>query len=422
MSSTMISIDDLGKKYTIRHERLGDQRYRRLSEDLIQGIKRPFHRLTRGSTEKGTVEEFWALRDVSFNIGEGEVVGIIGRNGAGKSTLLKILSRITEPTEGRVRLRGRVASLLEVGTGFHPELTGRENIFLNGSMLGMKRAEIRKKFDEIVDFSGVEQFIDTPVKRYSSGMSVRLGFGVAAYLEPEILIVDEVLAVGDAEFQRKCLGKMQSVASLGRTVLFVSHNMTAVNSLCSRAILLDKGRISFEGTSQSAVSRYLRTAQPEQRKHSWDPESAPRNEQVRLIAVRVVDRRSEPSGEITVNTPIDLEFDFESYPTDIELNLSVSLFNAEGIRVFNTCSPSARHAKQRVCARCRIPGGLLNDSTYRAQVIIVEDTSRPILVVDDAVAFEVHDVERSGNWFGKWPGALRPQLDWTFEPTHGSIS
>jgi lipopolysaccharide transport system ATP-binding protein len=280
MPSPIISVQNLGKKYTIRHERQGDPSYRRLSEELVRGLKRSFRRQENGDGRSTTAEEFWALRDVSFEVAEGEVVGIIGRNGAGKSTLLKILSRITEPTEGRVHLKSRVASLLEVGTGFHPELTGRENIFLNGSILGMSRAEVRGKFDEIVEFSGVEEFIDTPVKRYSSGMAVRLGFAVAAHLEPEILILDEVLSVGDAEFQRKCLGKMQSVATAGRTVLFVSHNMTAVNALCSRAILLEAGRLTFRGTSESTICRYLRTSQAEQRERRWTRESAPQNEKV----------------------------------------------------------------------------------------------------------------------------------------------
>lgn len=232
----IISVEGLGKKYTIRHE--GQGRYRALREDIFKLPQRLFQR-------KQDKEEFWALKDVSFDIMPGDRVGIIGRNGAGKSTLLKLLSRITEPSTGKITLRGRVASLLEVGTGFHPELTGRENIFLNGAILGMSRAEVRRKFDEIVDFAGVEKFLDTPVKRYSSGMYVRLAFAVAAHLEPEILIVDEVLAVGDAEFQKKCLGKMEQVGQDGRTVLFVSHNMAAVQRLCTTGMLLFSGKLSF---------------------------------------------------------------------------------------------------------------------------------------------------------------------------------
>jgi ABC-type polysaccharide/polyol phosphate transport system ATPase subunit len=247
----VISVENLSKRYVIGHE----TRHDTLRDRLSHGVGRLF----RGRKSAGEEEEFWALRDVSFDIRQGEVVGVIGRNGAGKSTLLKILSRITEPTAGRVSLRGRVASLLEVGTGFHPELTGRENIYLNGAILGMSRMEIRKKFDEIVAFAEVERFLDTPVKRYSSGMYVRLAFAVAAHLEPEILIVDEVLAVGDVAFQQKCIGKMQDVArGEGRTVIFVSHNMVATQSLCDRALLLNAGMIEFDGGPVEAVARYLR--------------------------------------------------------------------------------------------------------------------------------------------------------------------
>src|SRR5438128_5863404 len=250
MSDIAIKVQGLGKKYLLRHQARGRSRYKSLRDVLTDKAKSLLWPGRRQEKAKATREEFWALRDVSFDIKQGEAVGIIGRNGAGKSTLLKLLSRITEPTTGRFEVEGRVASLLEVGTGFHPELTGRENIFLNGAILGMSGAEIRKKFDEIVAFAEVEKFLDTPVKRYSSGMYMRLAFAVAAHLEPEILVVDEVLAVGDAAFQSKCLGKMKDVAKgLGRTVLFVSHNMPAVRSLCQRAIVLRKGRLTFEGTA-----------------------------------------------------------------------------------------------------------------------------------------------------------------------------
>ncbi len=244
----IISVEGLGKSYVIRHE--GQTRYKSLREEIFQLPKRLLHRGTQSQ------EEFWALKDVSFDVMPGDRVGIIGRNGAGKSTLLKLLSHITEPTTGRITLRGRVASLLEVGTGFHPELTGRENIYLNGAILGMKRDEVRRKFDEIVDFAGVEKFLDTPVKRYSSGMYVRLAFAVAAHLEPEILIVDEVLAVGDAEFQKKCLGKMEEVGKEGRTVLFVSHNISAIKMLCNRGILLADGEKILDSDINSTIYRY----------------------------------------------------------------------------------------------------------------------------------------------------------------------
>jgi lipopolysaccharide transport system ATP-binding protein len=264
MPASMISVENLSKRYLVGHreQRGGQASYTALRDVIGQELRNFARKATdvmrgRQVVQGDTIEEFWALKDVNFEVRQGEVLGIIGRNGAGKSTLLKILSRITEPTGGRVTLRGRVASLLEVGTGFHPELTGRENIYLNGAILGMTRAEIRRKFDEIVAFAGVERFLDTPVKRYSSGMYVRLAFAVAAHLEPEILIIDEVLAVGDAEFQKKCLGKMSEVSQEGRTVLFVSHNMGAVMQLTQRAVLLSGGTIAYIGDPQSAVQRYL---------------------------------------------------------------------------------------------------------------------------------------------------------------------
>ncbi|HEX3660708.1 MAG TPA: ABC transporter ATP-binding protein [Acidobacteriaceae bacterium] len=265
MSDVIISVEGLGKKYAIRHQGPRSRsNYKTVREALSQGalsLATRWSRRHREAAKAAQREDFWALRDVSFDLRRGQVLGIIGRNGAGKSTLLKILSRITEPSEGRVTLRGRVASLLEVGTGFHPELTGRENIFLNGSVLGMARAEIRRKFDEIVAFAGVEKFLDTPVKRYSSGMYVRLAFAVAAHLEPEILVVDEVLAVGDTEFQKKCLGKMQDVAaSEGRTVLFVSHNMAAISAMTHRVIMIEQGRLALDDRTEVAIARYLESA------------------------------------------------------------------------------------------------------------------------------------------------------------------
>jgi len=256
MSDTVITVEDLGKQYVIGHQSGGDDGLRHLIE-AVAWTPLTWVRSRRAQKTSKVKEEFWALRDVSFSVKQGEAVGIVGRNGAGKSTLLKLLSRITEPTRGRIRYKGRVASLLEVGTGFHPELTGRENIFLNAAILGMKRSDIMRKFDEIVAFSEVERFLDTPVKRYSSGMYVRLAFGVAAHLEPEILVVDEVLAVGDATFQKKCLGRMGNIVEEGRTVLFVSHNMAAISSLCTRALLIDGGRLERSGSPQAVIEEYL---------------------------------------------------------------------------------------------------------------------------------------------------------------------
>ena len=258
----VITVEGLGKRYTLRHQQQGGYSYVALRDVLAGGVRQAVRKLAHPSgaarTEGPSKEDFWALKDVSFEVGRGERIGIIGRNGAGKSTLLKILSRITEPTAGRARIRGRVASLLEVGTGFHPELTGRENIYLNGAILGMSRADIKARFDEIVAFAEVEKFLDTPVKRYSSGMYVRLAFAVAAHLEPDILIVDEVLAVGDAAFQKKCMGKMEDVSKGGRTVLFVSHNMAAVQNLCRRGVVLQHGEVQFAGDITETIKNYLK--------------------------------------------------------------------------------------------------------------------------------------------------------------------
>jgi len=272
MNNTAIKVENLGKKYVIRHETgNGDDNFR---EVVVGGAKKiitslnPFSKTSKND-EDSTTEDFWALNDVNFEIKKGDKVGIIGRNGAGKSTLLKVLSRITEPTTGKIHINGRIASLLEVGTGFHPELTGRENIYLNGAILGMSRKEIKSKFDEIVTFAEVEKFLDTPVKRYSSGMYVRLAFSVAAHLEPEILVVDEVLAVGDVEFQKKCLGKMGEVSKEGRTILFVSHNMAAIASLCNKTMLMERGQISYQGDSPEAIKRYMNPTH----QHEFTPNS-----------------------------------------------------------------------------------------------------------------------------------------------------
>jgi lipopolysaccharide transport system ATP-binding protein len=307
-------------------------------------------------------------------------VGIIGRNGAGKSTLLKILSRITEPSTGRVTIKGRVASLLEVGTGFHPELTGRENIYLNGTILGMTRAEIKRKFDEIVAFAEVEKYLDTPVKRYSSGMYVRLAFAVAAHLEPEILVVDEVLAVGDAEFQKKCLGKMGAVAKAGRTVLFVSHNMTAISSLCEQAILLSKGRIAMQGEVQSVTSKYFQTSLASFTERMWtDANLAPGNEFVRILGITLKSVENEQINYITTETPFILQVVYENLQENSCLNLSIHLFNEIGIKVFNSFPEAGSlgyglsFPKCKLRTDCLIPGNFLNDGRYSLELHVVED-------------------------------------------------
>ncbi|MDP3719109.1 MAG: ABC transporter ATP-binding protein [Acidobacteriota bacterium] len=318
MSESVIRVENLGKRYRIRHQQQG-QRYVALRDVLASTLTSPLRWFRRGGPARPGTEDFWALKDVSFDVAQGAVVGIIGRNGAGKSTLLKILSRITEPTEGRVTLCGRVASLLEVGTGFHPELTGRENIFLNGAILGMSRAEINRKFDEIVAFAEVETFLDTPVKRYSSGMYMRLAFAVAAHLEPEVLVVDEVLAVGDAEFQKKCLGKMRDVSQGGRTVLFVSHNMAAVGSLTSRAIVLNRGRVVFEGPSVEAVAFYSGMG----RAHSPSRTFLGRGPHTAICRARLLNELGEGIEHYVPGTPLRVEVVLE---TDGSSSLSLEAF------------------------------------------------------------------------------------------------
>lgn len=350
MPSPIISVENLGKSYLVGHESTAGQKYTALRDVLgnqVRNFVRKSFDMLKGRqiVQGDTVEEFWALRNINFEVREGEVLGIVGHNGAGKSTLLKILSRITDPTEGRVTLRGRVASLLEVGTGFHPELTGRENIFLNGSILGMKRAEINREFDKIVEFAEVERFLDTPVKRYSSGMYVRLAFAVAAHLDPEILVVDEVLAVGDSQFQRKCLGKMQDVSrEQGRTVLFVSHNMSAIKSLCSRAICLERGMIVSDGTPDTVLQRYLHAADG----CEFDgeiPIARPRQYgtgELQFRSVKILSDRNEPVRALTTGNTLDFSIRLTVKSRVENLCIEVGILEADGRQLTQSRWP--RHA------------------------------------------------------------------------------
>jgi lipopolysaccharide transport system ATP-binding protein len=425
MTEAIITVEGLGKKYRISHQRQNGMRYKSLRDVIAEKATKLFTRnqkseirsktsdLRPPASSSASLEDFWALRDVSFEVKQGEVVGIIGRNGAGKSTLLKILSRITEPTEGEVRIRGRVASLLEVGTGFHPELTGRENVFLNGAILGMTRVEIKRKFDEIVAFAEVEKFLDTPVKRYSSGMYVRLAFAVAAHLEPEILIVDEVLAVGDAEFQKKCLGKMQDVSKGGRTVLFVSHNMAAVKSLCKRAVLLRGGVLSLDGNTDHVVGEYLGNGSTPELELIWkDFHQAPGNGSCWLRRLAVETEPHHPNCYITTASSIRIVAEYWNEVDDAELNLSLVLYTADDICVFNTWSQPKRLARGFVRGVCQIPPHLLNDERYRIRLLIVRDSSVALMDQDNLLWFDVKEDIREGNWFGKIVGAIRPQLKW----------
>jgi lipopolysaccharide transport system ATP-binding protein len=381
-------------------------------------VTRGWRRLGRSSRadERRTL---WALRDVSFDVDDGEVLGIIGLNGAGKSTLLKILSRITRPTLGHAEVYGRVGSLLEVGTGFHPELTGRENIYLNGSILGMDRAHLDRQFDEIVAFAEVERFIDTPVKRYSSGMYMRLAFAVAAHVEPEILIIDEVLSVGDAAFQRKCLERMGAVAAQGRTVLFVSHNLPAVEKLCTRAIRLQDGRLTDDGDVHAVVKRYLSGVIEHQLEQQWpEIETAPGSDAARIHAARVRPA-GDAAGLIDVSTPFVLEFEYWNLQPGARLNLSIVLYNEEGTPIFNTvpAREPTWHGEPFPAglfrSECFIPGNLLNSGLHRVQLYIVRDQGVVLSRHDDILAFDVLDKpDLRGAWFGKWVGAVRPDLNW----------
>lgn len=426
MSDTAIQVENLSKRYQIGELQ---QRHNTLRDALVASLQTPLGWLRRNGHGRrhSAGETIWALKDVSFNVKCGEVVGIIGRNGAGKTTLLKILSQITEPTEGRAIIDGRVGSLLEVGTGFHSELTGRENIYLNGAILGMKKAEIERKFDEIVDFSGVEPFIDTPVKRYSSGMRVRLAFSVAAHLQPEILLVDEVLAVGDAAFQKKCLGKMGNVAQEGRTVLFVSHNMVALQSLCPRAIWIHDGRIKMDGAAGHVTSSYLQSAASSLTEQVWDDiETAPGNDTVRLHRVRVRPNDGQPSDPITMKTPLLMEVEFWNLVPDARLHITLHLYTEQQIIAFTAGSavdPVWRDRPLRtglLRSVCQIPGSLLNSGMHWIVVLVVQDGSRVIYRHEDALTFDVLDMgKRQGAWYGKEPGVVHPKMEWTTEYLEG---
>ena len=397
---------------------------------LIQDVNRWWHKV-RGKEDptlkvtesndrsiQGNADYVWALKDISFTVNHGEVLGIIGRNGAGKSSLLKILSKVTSPTKGQITLNGRVASLLEVGTGFHPELTGRENIYLNGAILGMSKREITQKFDEIVAFSGVEKYIDTPVKRYSSGMYVRLAFAVAAHLEPEILIVDEVLAVGDVDFQKKCMGKMKDVASHGRTVLFVSHNMEAVKNLCTRAILMEHGTIVSEGTPSHVIETYLMSRNQSDWGKEYREHEAPGNAFTRLKSVQLKPLREDGKPIITVKSTLEINISFWNYVEGLVANLSLHLYAATGECVFNVITqiPPPTIDVGLHHAQCVIPKELLNTGMFSVSFMLVQDTSKPLFNFEEVLTFEVEEERETTNWHGKYPGFVRPKIDFKINP------
>ncbi|MCD6051701.1 MAG: transporter related [Verrucomicrobia bacterium] len=415
MSDPIISVRGLGKKYHLgiasRHDTLRD----RLADTAARLFRRK-------ETSSAATTEFWALTDVSFDIQPGEVVGIIGRNGAGKSTLLKLLSQITEPTTGEIRLRGRVASLLEVGTGFHPELTGRENVFLNGAILGMTQAEIRKKFDEIVDFAGIEKFLDTPVKRYSSGMYVRLAFAVAAHLEPEILIVDEVLAVGDSAFQRKCLGKMQDVSARGRTVLFVSHNMAAVTRLCQRAILMQDGKVVMEGPHQKVVPAYLHGGFSTMSEKAWPPGKRPGSSSAHLLSTRLRRLDGSTCETADIREPVGIETRYEVLTNGQIMIPNYHVFNEDGTCLFvisDIRSPWYRQPRPAGVYEsvAWIPGNYLAEGTLIVGVALTTPQPEQVHYYErDVIACQVVDRMEGDSARGDYglqlPGVIRPLLEW----------
>jgi len=429
--TTAVSVKNISKRYKIGAAQT-KFRYGMLREQLVDAAKAPFRLAAsvfrRKDTQHAirTTDNFiWALNDVSFDLEEGKVLGIVGRNGAGKSTLLKILSRVTEPTKGTVTVRGRVGSLLEVGTGFHPELTGRENIYMNGAILGMKRAEIESKFDEIVAFSEVEQFIETPVKRYSSGMYLRLAFAVAAHLEPEILVVDEVLAVGDAELQKKCLGKMGDVAQQGRTVLFVSHNMSAIFRLTTEAIVLNKGKLIMRGPTQDAVDFYLSSGQAQAGERTWDADEVPAaSAPFRPISLKVKDGRGKVVDTIRSTEPVTLEFEYQlsSEVTGLRIGIYLSTMRGEYVLTsFDTDEPrmfekfSARKTGRYV-SRAVLPADIFNEGRYSVGVNASSFGVRRYFMDENALAF---NVDISGAPGTQWPemrvGPIRPRLEWKIE-------
>jgi lipopolysaccharide transport system ATP-binding protein len=417
MSDLAIRVQNVSKKY---HIGLLQTRNDTLRDVIVSG----FNRATRRK-EAGQIDEIWALKDLSFEVHQGEVLGVVGRNGAGKSTLLKILSRVTEPTEGEIEIHGRVGSLLEVGTGFHPELTGRENIYLNGAILGMKRREIAKKFDEIVEFSEVGQFIDTPVKRYSSGMYLRLAFAVAAHLEPEILVVDEVLAVGDAEFQRKCLGKMSDVAQQGRTVLFVSHNMSAILRLTQETIVLEKGSMLMRGPSPRAVDYYLSSGFSQMGERAWTAAEIPGTAAPFIpMAVRVKNAKGKISDSLRSTEPFSLEFEYKLKSSVTGLRVGVYLLSTRGEQVFTSFDTDDGALYEKYSTRtaghyishCTIPGDLLNEGRFVVGVNASSFRVKRYFQDEQALTFTIDAAGAPGM---QWPeprlGPIRPRFSWKID-------
>lgn len=412
--STIIEIRGLGKKYKLAEV----QQYLALRNIISKAGKQLFSKRPAGREK-----EFWALQDIDLDIQPGERVGIIGRNGAGKSTLLKILSKITPPTTGNIILRGRVASLLEVGTGFHPELTGRENIYLNGSILGLKKAEISRQLDAIIDFSGVEKFIDTPLKHYSNGMQLRLAFSVAAHLEPEILLIDEVLAVGDLEFQKKCIGKMEEVSkSHGRTILFVSHNLDSLRKFCPRAVLLEEGKIIEQGNTEKVISFYVSNHLETNAEVIWENGASDYNNEVTLYKAWLHDEHGVTRSRFDTTEKVGVSMDYEIMKRDIAFTHSISVFNQEQVNIFGSHDVTSGNGdlckkKGRYKATAWIPGNLLADGIFTINVAIFSPNPLDILIhQQNKLSFEMFTdfskLSARGNYANDFPGVVRPLLDW----------
>lgn len=417
---TSIIVKGIGKRYKIGASQERQDTLRDLIVSQVQNLGNVFRKGARSKKD-----EIWALRDISFDVKQGQALGIIGRNGAGKSTLLKILSRVTDPTEGYGELRGRVGSLLEVGTGFHPELTGRENIFLNGAILGMQKREIEARFDEIVEFSEVQKFIDTPVKRYSSGMYLRLAFAVAAHLEPEILVVDEVLAVGDADFQRKCLGKMSDVAESGRTVLFVSHNMSAIQRLTQESIVLEKGNVLLRAPSGEAVDFYLNRGLSKVGERYWEEDEIPANSApFKPLAIRIIDKAGVVSDSVRSVDPITIEIEYELLEDITGLRVGYYLLTTRGEPVFTSFDIDSEELfkeftsrpKGVFTSRCVIPPQTLNEGRFVLGINASSYMVKRYFQDDQALSFSVDASGAPGTqWPEPRPGAVRPALEWTID-------
>jgi len=420
----IVKVHNVAKRYRIGSAETASD----LRETIYKAFRAPFRRYKKNLNGDGdAATTLWALKDISFEVQPGEIFGIIGRNGAGKSTLLKILSRVTQPTTGHIELFGRMGSLLEVGTGFHPELTGRENVFLNGAVLGMARAEIRRKFDEIIAFAEIERFLDTPVKHYSSGMYMRLAFAVAAFLEPEILVVDEVLAVGDVEFQQKCLGKMGDLRRHGRTVLIVSHNMASIVNLCQRALLLERGKIIAEGVPADVIQKYLSQAKSVRGQIVWpDLETAPGNDDVRLRSVSILQEGIVgPTADVGISKEVLVEIVYENLKAGAPLYSGIWLKTGSGTFVLSSGNaPSMSlavdpwyaqpHPRGTFRSVCRIPGNFLNEGSYSITAIVGKSPQNTQILEESIVSFQVHDTgEMRKEYLGSWAGpVVRPRLAW----------